>query len=76
MYYLTVLPLLTSFSPVRRELYFLAANQGESESFTLKMDMIWSSEPSLLTTNTRHLNIPEDNILHRLRLSENRALKL
>jgi hypothetical protein len=38
--------------------YILAVNQGDSLSFTPKMEAIWSSEMSIPTTTTRHHHIP------------------
>jgi hypothetical protein len=52
---------LSSLSVVR---YILAANQWDSEAFTLKKETICFSEMSVLTRATRHHHIPEDSILH------------
>jgi hypothetical protein len=41
----------------------LAANQGDSESLTLKMKAICFSETSVLKRTTRRCHVPEDSIL-------------
>jgi hypothetical protein len=42
----------------------IVGNQRDSESFTLKMEAIYSFVTSVLTRTTRYHHIPEDSILH------------
>jgi hypothetical protein len=53
-----------------------AASQGNSESFTLKMEATCSSETLVLTTITRRHYISEENILNYYRREDMRSYKL
>jgi hypothetical protein len=55
--------------------YILAANQGDSECFTVKMKAAYSSEKTVFRRTTWRRHTQGDSILHRLRLFEKWVLR-